>query len=516
DAENAHFGHAVALNENGRLIVTANRDDFETSGGACVKEQGSAYLFSRSQKGEVAWSETQKLTPPKKVGRQERMNFGNVLALGPTTALIGAQWYDLGQQKSEGAFTQGSVCTDSPKGFQHEAFVDATNHPAARRFGKHLAMDGNLAAVTNNPWDSTQEPWESGRVYVYTRSPCGDSSLHPFVSSESIEAPSEVPEDPNGDNGFGGEVAVDAGRIAVSQHGAKALSKVHIYHVADDSPSLAGKDKWNLQENETASMPLHDLVESSRTSCFTLISSGTGAQRGTVREAPCQRVLEYTPPANYHGSDTIEYAISDGYGGRAEGTIDVTVEPVDDPPSYVTVPPETVTIDLNNKNKSAWKFDVVGRDIDSEIELSPSGLGDGVQVEVQTMKSGEEKTTWTVTLTATPDGVGRHSLELALGGGGVTKKKTVDVTVYPTSACAQVDCGEGRVCHRGLCLRKVQMEGDTGLTEAEPKSVWGDTGGAGSGRGCRLVPASRRPGPGGQWWWLVVLWVGGLAAVRIR
>jgi Ca2+-binding RTX toxin-like protein len=40
----------------------------------------------------------------------------------------------------------------------------------------------------------------------------------------------------------------------------------------------------------------------------------------------------YTPDANYHGPDSIEFSVSDGNGGTDTGTITITVTPVEDPP----------------------------------------------------------------------------------------------------------------------------------------------------------------------------------------
>ena len=40
--------------------------------------------------------------------------------------------------------------------------------------------------------------------------------------------------------------------------------------------------------------------------------------------------LNYQPPANFNGTDTIEYVVADGNGGESPGAVLVTVNPVDD------------------------------------------------------------------------------------------------------------------------------------------------------------------------------------------
>lgn len=58
--------------------------------------------------------------------------------------------------------------------------------------------------------------------------------------------------------------------------------------------------------------------------------SATSSQGGAVSFAA--GVISYTPAANFNGSDTFTYSISDGAGGTATGTVTVNVAAVNDPP----------------------------------------------------------------------------------------------------------------------------------------------------------------------------------------
>ena len=62
-----------------------------------------------------------------------------------------------------------------------------------------------------------------------------------------------------------------------------------------------------------------------------LLISGANAGHGSV--SVIDGKLVYTPTANYSGSDTISYSISDGKGGTSTASVQVTVTPVADAPN---------------------------------------------------------------------------------------------------------------------------------------------------------------------------------------
>ncbi len=60
----------------------------------------------------------------------------------------------------------------------------------------------------------------------------------------------------------------------------------------------------------------------------------TGKTNGTHGTVSCTSggLCSYTPNANFNGTDSFTYTVSDGKGGSATGTVNVTVNPVNDPP----------------------------------------------------------------------------------------------------------------------------------------------------------------------------------------
>jgi len=67
---------------------------------------------------------------------------------------------------------------------------------------------------------------------------------------------------------------------------------------------------------------------------LTLSAVGNAAQ-GTTSLVGNGRSVSYTPAANFNGTDSFTYTVTDEHGGNAAGTVNVTVSPVNDTPSFV-------------------------------------------------------------------------------------------------------------------------------------------------------------------------------------
>ncbi|HXF88666.1 MAG TPA: cadherin-like domain-containing protein, partial [Xanthobacteraceae bacterium] len=80
----------------------------------------------------------------------------------------------------------------------------------------------------------------------------------------------------------------------------------------------------------------------------TLLIDGTPtALNGIVTVNP-DGTLNYTPNANFNGTDTITYVVSDGNGGSDTGEVVVTVNPIDDP---VDANFDTAAVTVQGKGK---------------------------------------------------------------------------------------------------------------------------------------------------------------------
>jgi large repetitive protein len=82
----------------------------------------------------------------------------------------------------------------------------------------------------------------------------------------------------------------------------------------------------DLRTNDSSSPDLHEALT------ITAVTQGTN---GSVAITGGGSGVSYTPLANFNGSDSFTYTLTDEHGGTATGTVNVTVTPVNDAPSFV-------------------------------------------------------------------------------------------------------------------------------------------------------------------------------------
>ncbi|KEA50941.1 hypothetical protein DT73_20550, partial [Mangrovibacter sp. MFB070] len=128
--------------------------------------------------------------------------------------------------------------------------------------------------------------------------------------------------------------------------------------------------------------------------------------------------VTYTPAANYNGSDTITYTLSDGNGGTVTGTVAITVTAVNDAPLAGTVAPQTTAEDTPvTVNVLAPATDPDG----DSLAISTASAGHGTVV-----INGDGTVTYTPA--ANYNGSDTITYTLSDGNGG-TVTGTVTITV---------------------------------------------------------------------------------------
>ncbi|SDK52403.1 type I secretion C-terminal target domain (VC_A0849 subclass), partial [Pseudomonas delhiensis] len=112
-------------------------------------------------------------------------------------------------------------------------------------------------------------------------------------------------------------------------HGGTSTATVTVgINAVNDAP-VAKADSASTQEDKPVT--LNVLANDSDVDGDTLSVTSASASNGSVT-VNADGTLTYTPKANFSGSDTISYTISDGHGGTASSTVAVSVTPVADVP----------------------------------------------------------------------------------------------------------------------------------------------------------------------------------------
>ena len=224
---------------------------------------------------------------------------------------------------------------------------------------------------------------------------------------------------------------------------------------------------------------------------LTVTTLTPGAAHGTVA-CTAAGLCTYTPNANYNGSDSFTYSVSDGHGGSDTATVNITVTPVNDDPNAVD---NTLTTGLN----TAGQVNVLANDTDVD--------GDTLTVTTLTPTA----THGTVSCTAAA-GVCTYAPELGYtgpdsfayaisDGHGGTDTAAVSVTVTPNNPPVADDetltTPEDVSDSVNVLIGDTDADGDPlTVTSPNPVALHG-TVACGPGGTCQYTPAANYNGPDG-------------------
>ena len=139
-------------------------------------------------------------------------------------------------------------------------------------------------------------------------------------------------------------------------NGGSATATVNITVKSVNDAPVANSDTATMQEDGTILVDVlsNDTDEDNDT--LTILKVSKPANGATSIEG---RKVKYIPTANYNGSDSFTYTISDGNGGSATANVNITVNPVNDTP---------IAKDISTNTDENVKINITlaGEDIDGD------------------------------------------------------------------------------------------------------------------------------------------------------
>ncbi|MBN1815760.1 MAG: S8 family serine peptidase, partial [Sedimentisphaerales bacterium] len=143
----------------------------------------------------------------------------------------------------------------------------------------------------------------------------------------------------------------------------------------------------------------------------------------------------YTPAPDYSGPDSFTYVADDGTLESGPTTVDISVQPVNDPPAIMSSPPSNAAIDV------PFTYDVSASDPDE---------GDGLVYSLEAAPEGMnmDPETGTITWTPTESQVGPHQVIVRVEDrAGLSAQQEFILIVSPLD-----ECGPGAINVCGRCV----------------------------------------------------------------
>jgi len=206
-----------------------------------------------------------------------------------------------------------------PQGSQAMAYVALTITPANRPpvAGDDVAAMNEDGSIDLEVLANDSDP-ESDTLSVesVTQPSHGTATINPDKTVRYVPAPN-----------FNG---TDSFTYVVGEGHFTAMATVSIIVRPINDAPVANADSATVAEDGTVDVPVlgNDTDAEGDTLTVAAVTQGT---HGVAAINP-DKSVKYTPAANYRGSDSFTYTVSDGNGGTATGAVTITVTAVNDAP----------------------------------------------------------------------------------------------------------------------------------------------------------------------------------------
>ena len=169
------FANSVALDSN-TVISGVPYQDYDASGAYSMASSGASFAFTRTS---GVWSAQQKLVVPGVNSRVSGDNFGRVVAVDSSTAVVGAPYHAYDANSVNGVTTAGAAYiftrpSSGVWGLQQKLVASGTNgRNSSDNFGSAVAVSGETVLLGASGQDYDADGANSvdaaGAAYVFTR-----------------------------------------------------------------------------------------------------------------------------------------------------------------------------------------------------------------------------------------------------------------------------------------------------------------------------------------------------------
>ncbi|HKR65230.1 MAG TPA: Ig-like domain-containing protein [Thermoanaerobaculia bacterium] len=125
--------------------------------------------------------------------------------------------------------------------------------------------------------------------------------------------------------------------------------------VTCNTPPVANDASATTNEDTTVTITLSGTDADGDSLTFTIVSGPAHGSLGAINPTgPTSATVDYAPNLNYNGPDSFVYRANDGNGGTDDATVTITVNPVNDPPSFLIGPTDIVLEDSGPRTYTNW------------------------------------------------------------------------------------------------------------------------------------------------------------------
>ena len=188
-----------------------------------------------------------------------------------------------------------------------------------------------------------------------------------------------------------------------------------------NDPPIANDDAFTIDEDSgsnTLNVVANDTSGPDQNETLSVLSADD-AVNGTVTVSSDGRGLDYTPNANFSGTEILTYVVSDGRGANSTATATITVQEVNDPPTATTDRFSTNEDQILTLNVSDLLANDTAGPLETGQTISMSSVSAATNGSVSL--NGD-----TITFTPDPDFAGTGAFEYTLQDNGTTRG-TLDI-----------------------------------------------------------------------------------------